>query len=321
MRKINLSVQSPCHENWDQMQPAEQGKFCASCCKTVTDFTGMSDRQLAEFFKKPKENLCGRFYTDQLERDILIPKKRIPWMRYFFQFTWPAFVLLLKSCGPQTRTKGKMLVKTEQTVESYPIILGEMVDQVQTVPVPEIKTVEALPIEMKGEITMGIIPLREENLVELKDTIPTLMNLQTDAEDTIVIAENDMDTVVICSNPDYDSRTVIMGGIGRRGISIQSNETAKEMEVKPAPVPRIFPNPANAGSLITIVYKNGETLPDIIQIFTVTGQLVRQERISISKDATVFNLNLPESLKPGMYLIKFTDSKNNTHHTEKLVIQ
>ncbi|MGZ5248504.1 MAG: T9SS type A sorting domain-containing protein, partial [Flavitalea sp.] len=266
---------------------------------------------------KPKENICGRFYADQLERDILIPRKRIPWVRYFFQFTWPAFVLLLKSCGQLTATKGKVVVKTEQPVESYPIVLGGIMGQIEAVQPNEIKTLQEVSVDVQGEITTGILALDEENEVELDDTIPSVKMEKTvpPEKDTIVISKNEMDTVVV------SLRGIVLGGIGVRGIQILSNEPANEIELKSAPVPRIFPNPAIAGSLVTIAYKEDETIPDIVQIFTVAGQLVQQERISISKDASVFNLNLPSTLKPGMYLLRFIDTKNNKQHTEKLVIQ
>lgn len=322
MRKINLAVQTPCHEDWNQMHPEEKGRFCASCCKTVTDFTNMSDRQLAEFFKKPKENICGRFYADQLERDIPIPKKRIPWIRYFFQFTWPAFVLFLKSCGQHTATKGKVLVKTELPVQSYPVVLGGIMDQIEAVQPSEIKIKEEVSIDDPGEITMGITALVEENLVELQDTIPSVKKEEavTPEEDTIVVSKNEMDTVIIMNIPEYDRRMVMMGGIGMVK-RITSETSTTEIKIKTAPIPRLFPNPATAGTLITIAYKEDDPMPDMVEIFTVAGQLVRKEKISVSKDASVFNLNLPSTLKPGMYLLKFTDSKNMVHHTEKLVIQ
>jgi len=83
MKKIHLSIPRPCHENWDAMTPSDKGRFCASCQKTVIDFTNMSDRQLAAFFKKPPSSVCGRVYDDQLNRGIEIPRKRIPWIKYF----------------------------------------------------------------------------------------------------------------------------------------------------------------------------------------------------------------------------------------------
>jgi len=99
MKQFNLSIPTPCHERWEQMTPTEQGRFCSSCQKTVIDFTHMTDQQLAAFFKKPVGNVCGRLAKDQLERDITITPKRIPWLRYFFQFTLPAFLLSLKAAG------------------------------------------------------------------------------------------------------------------------------------------------------------------------------------------------------------------------------
>ena len=96
-KKIQLTIPKPCHENWDTMTPEDKGRFCGSCQKQVVDFSVMSDRQIAEFFKKPSTgSVCGRFMTDQLDREIAVPKKRIPWLKYFFQITIPAFLLSLK---------------------------------------------------------------------------------------------------------------------------------------------------------------------------------------------------------------------------------
>ncbi|MEO7925061.1 MAG: carboxypeptidase-like regulatory domain-containing protein [Chitinophagaceae bacterium] len=101
-KKIQLSIPTPCHENWDVMTPVEKGKFCGSCQKQVVDFSKMNDRDIAQFFKKPSiGSVCGRFMSDQLERDIEIPRKRIPWLKYFFQFALPAF-FFSKASGQKT---------------------------------------------------------------------------------------------------------------------------------------------------------------------------------------------------------------------------
>lgn len=115
-KKLQLSIPKPCHENWDAMTPVQQGKFCGSCQKQVVDFSNMSDRQVAEFFKKPSTgSVCGRFMTDQLERDIAIPKKRIPWFKYFFQFAVPAFLLSIKASAQKTQGKIKVTTVTKDT--------------------------------------------------------------------------------------------------------------------------------------------------------------------------------------------------------------
>lgn len=117
-KKLQLSIPKPCHENWDAMTPVQQGKFCGSCQKQVVDFSNMSDRQVAEFFKKPSTgSVCGRFMTDQLERDIAIPKKRIPWFKYFFQFALPAFLVSIKASAQKTQGKIKITTVTKDTTK------------------------------------------------------------------------------------------------------------------------------------------------------------------------------------------------------------
>lgn len=112
-RKIQLTIPEPCHENWDNMTAADKGRFCGSCQKQVVDFSDMSDREIAQFFKKPSTgSVCGRFMQDQLERPIEVPRKRIPWIKYFFQFALPAFLFSLKTSG-QNNKMGKLIVKTQ----------------------------------------------------------------------------------------------------------------------------------------------------------------------------------------------------------------
>ena len=109
-KKIQLTIAEPCHENWDGMTPVEKGRFCGSCQKQVIDFSNMSDRQVADFFKKPSTgSVCGRFMTDQLDRAIEIPKKRMPWVKYFFQIAIPAFLVSIKVSAQ--KTQGQIQVK------------------------------------------------------------------------------------------------------------------------------------------------------------------------------------------------------------------
>jgi hypothetical protein len=41
--------------------------------------------------------------TDQLDRSIEIPKKRMPWLKYFFQFAIPAFLISIKASSQKTQ--------------------------------------------------------------------------------------------------------------------------------------------------------------------------------------------------------------------------
>lgn len=132
-KKIQLTIPKPCHEDWDKMTPVEKGKFCGSCQKQVVDFSVMSDRQVAEFFKKPSTgSVCGRFMTDQLDREIDIPKKRIPWLKYFFQIALPAF--FVSKVSAQTHKVGRVAATK-----------GTPVTIVQTTGTPVVKEIEKDP--------------------------------------------------------------------------------------------------------------------------------------------------------------------------------
>lgn len=64
---MEISIQKPCHENWDTMTPNEQGAFCGKCVKTVVDFSNKSIEEIKEFFiGKQNEKVCGRFEKAQL---------------------------------------------------------------------------------------------------------------------------------------------------------------------------------------------------------------------------------------------------------------
>jgi hypothetical protein len=116
-KNLQLSIPEPCHENWEHMTPTDKGRFCAACQKDVVDFTNMSNAALIAFFrKKTTGSVCGRFYNDQLDTAIPIPTKRIPWAKYFFQITLPAFIASGKLMAqgqvvPQYKdTKGKTVI-------------------------------------------------------------------------------------------------------------------------------------------------------------------------------------------------------------------
>lgn len=74
-KPIRISIPTPCHENWAAMTPADKGRFCTLCQKTVLDFTNSSDREIASVLKNT-ENACGKFRVTQLDRDLIVPKEK-----------------------------------------------------------------------------------------------------------------------------------------------------------------------------------------------------------------------------------------------------
>ena len=72
---IQISIPSPCHENWQQMTPVEKGRFCASCQKKVFDFTTMPDREIVSVLRS-HNHVCGRLTVKQLKDGVKPPKEK-----------------------------------------------------------------------------------------------------------------------------------------------------------------------------------------------------------------------------------------------------
>ncbi|MCS4227726.1 hypothetical protein [Sphingobacterium sp. BIGb0165] len=70
MEKIILQVKESCAADWGKMTAQEQGRFCSKCEKVVVDFSEMSDQEIVDQIKKSNKGLCGRFYEDQLLREL-----------------------------------------------------------------------------------------------------------------------------------------------------------------------------------------------------------------------------------------------------------
>lgn len=66
MQIKNITIPKPCHQNWQQMTPAEYGRHCDHCCKTVVDFTAMTNAQVIDYLSSSAK-VCGRFSQNQVE--------------------------------------------------------------------------------------------------------------------------------------------------------------------------------------------------------------------------------------------------------------
>jgi hypothetical protein len=65
---MKITINEPCHENWDAMTPNTQGAFCKSCAKDVVDFSNKSLNQIKNFFSQERtEKVCARFKEEQLQ--------------------------------------------------------------------------------------------------------------------------------------------------------------------------------------------------------------------------------------------------------------
>lgn len=130
--KLIITVPNPCHQNLSDMQAAENGRFCTHCNKTVIDFTAMTNQQLFDFFKNNKINVCGSFYSDQLNTTLTPPHKPNTKFSYIFTFLIGLFIQL-KTFAQNTIQKQKISlsatqVKKNKTANTALTIKGKIID-------------------------------------------------------------------------------------------------------------------------------------------------------------------------------------------------
>ncbi|MES2863773.1 MAG: hypothetical protein V4666_06625 [Bacteroidota bacterium] len=82
--KIQITIPEPCNEGWQNMTPVEKGRFCASCQKTVLDFTYLSDNEIINLFNK-NDNLCVRIKVSQLNRNLIETKRTSNYFGYLLR--------------------------------------------------------------------------------------------------------------------------------------------------------------------------------------------------------------------------------------------
>jgi hypothetical protein len=169
-KNLNITIPQPCHENWNSMNPAEQGRHCSSCNKVVVDFTCMTDAQLVEYFSATRQKTCGRFGTDQLDRRIRLRPVEKP----LFPYKYLAASLLATGVWWQgahandlADTALRPIVQTRLCADDTPVTQSAAID---TCEVEETDTPGEDTMRMVGELVVYTAPVKEEVLYPISLT-------------------------------------------------------------------------------------------------------------------------------------------------------
>lgn len=104
---LAVRIPTPCTTSWADMTPTAAGRHCASCQKTVVDFTWQTDAEILAYLAGATGETCGRLRADQQSRPLVgtIPVSPAPQWR-----VWLAATLALwsaresESLGAEART-------------------------------------------------------------------------------------------------------------------------------------------------------------------------------------------------------------------------
>jgi hypothetical protein len=345
-KQIHLSIADPCHESWDNMTTAEQGRFCASCQKQVVDFTNMTDTQLADFFKtKSTGSTCGRFYGDQLGRNIQVPRKTIPWIKYFFQIALPAFLMSAKASA-----QGKAGVKNTETTVTNPsrLMLGKVAAP-RTMDVPEQKIIKGRVVDenntplpyamifMKGQETpvhadsSGMFtiekPLTDKDIVLEVAYIgyqrrEVTINRQTYPANGLVVQLSVRYMTGITAIATHYTKKPRKTK-KNKGKKVETCDISQPVIKTPAETPamiKIYPNPVLSGSAINISCEKLSEGYYTFQLVNQSGQQIESKQVWVDAEARIMNMEIP-SVVAGSYVLTLINKETGKRFSEKIIVQ
>jgi CarboxypepD_reg-like domain/Secretion system C-terminal sorting domain len=332
-KKFQLQIPEPCHEDWNKMTSVAKGRFCDSCQKAVVDFTGMSDMQLVAFFKKPSTgSVCGRFYNDQLERDFEIPKKRLPWIRYFLQIIVPAFLFTLKAksqgeprlMGDTVLVDSKKIGKNlnescyQPGTNKLNKVSGRLVDNKgASIPYATVMikgTRSGVAADVNGNFSIGpFIDRSPATLVfssvgfETKEITIDSNKAGTRCNIELAPMLSGWMGVVVVGRPQRKKREPIK--LFRRIFKDSSYKFFK-----------VYPNPVSAGRELKLelnISGAGEYQVDLIN---QNGQFIHSATIVFGTENQLNTFPIPMTTT-GVYFLRMTNKKTGKKHSEKVIIQ
>jgi hypothetical protein len=340
-KKLTLSIANPCHEDWDKMTDDAKGKFCGSCEKQVIDFTRMSESQLVAFFKKPGGLVCGRFRADQLDQQMNIPKKRIPWIRYFFTISLPAFLFSMKA-GAQIKgeiadtvfvpkyTKNLMPGKVAKAPEQI-AVTGNVIDADGN-PVP-------FATVMVKHSKIGVAA-DENGFFSFKANLQYPITLEASAAgfesaetekksgESISITLKQTATLgeVVINTNSVKNNHIMLGGISAGITHCDLTWTEKEINEKEASGVTnaregfiVYPNPVRRGNSFTVDPKRMQKGEYKVNIADLSGKLILSREV-IVRDGSAYSFNLSD-FAGGTYLISFINKNTGGIISQKLILK
>lgn len=352
-KNIHVRIDNPCAENWDQMRPEEQGRFCSSCRKTVVDFSVMSDQEVLSWLTRSSASVCGHFYNDQLNRNLVPPPAK--------KGRWVTFWQLLLA---------GLLVSSEASAQS-PAARVEVIDphsgnNVQGDPQPFYGSLGAISI---SRVEMG--PLRGQVVDSLTDQPLSGTSIQlgnsgksfsTDKEGRFRIDRKlaakyhtlnitrvgykplaipldqgwlaGIEKTIPMSIISTELPTVIVVGYGtsKGKIAVGGAMTIVKADSFPQKILdslavvglakkalTVYPNPVVRGSSVTLSIRLDNPGVYSAQLYSASGALI--ETLPIEEKATTALMNIPATLAAGVYFVKLSHPLMNKVYTQQLLVQ
>ena len=298
MKSVLLSIPEPCHEDWQNMTPTDQGRFCNSCAKQVVDFSMMSDQEVLHYFSGIKnENVCGRALPAQLNRTIMMRKE--PRKRLFWYWNYIVMFFMFFSKSNNTKAQGGISVVTQceakiktplkgrvgETRNGEHMIRGQIIDgagvPVSFATVKIMSSASGVSADIAGKFSLTTSNIKCTLQVSALGYEEKLLLVNDLTEQNVVLKKSTalMKEVVVSSNTDR----YMMGAM----TSVRWTRTIITTKVKDSIETSInvYPNPVRRGNIFFIDLKLRAQGNYDIQVSDVQSRVLLQRQVNtISKD-------------------------------------
>lgn len=347
-KSIQLNIAEPCHENWQNMTPQQQGRFCGSCQKTVVDFTMMSDQEVLNYFLKADHNVCGRFADDQLNKELKVTEKK---KRFSWVYVWNILVatfLAVKADAQNVNPKKpaepvkEIVLKLGRVAYVPPvnsgkpvIVTGNVIDETSK------KPVAGASIRIKGmgggcmADTTGKFNLKVENKEGLElefsaigyETQTLEVNEFTNVKNIQVSLKPSFTDLKEVSIIGYGSKTrwVTLGG-ARSTVTSTRMENIKRNVNDWVPTAlrkdmKVYPNPVVRGNSITVNLSLKQAGAYKLEVLSAAGQVMQVQPLLMQTKEQVIDLHTQVAWSAGVYWLRISSPEVKNVYQSKLIIQ
>lgn len=349
-KSLQLQIPEPCHENWNSMTPKEQGRYCGSCCKTVVDFSMMTDKEIVDYISKASHHICGRFSNDQLNKDISITEKK---KRFSFAYLWN--VLLATFLITEANAQSKPVKKKKTIVHEVPtqVLMGKF----DIVEEPEPATT-ILPLNITGTVLdsttnkplMGAsIRIKETARGVAADTLGNFMlhiekknavELEFSAigyeTQTLLIDNNTPVNLAIHLKPvaallqsvevkAFAYHKALTGSVGGISIGYRLTRVEKIKRVINDWVPkkdvRVYPNPVVRGNNIQVSLALKQTGTYKLELLNAGGQVMEVQPLMMRSKEQLATIPTSHAWSAGVYWIRISSPNTKNVYQAKVLLK